>query len=279
MSQKPAFALAEGTLKYYESGLEAQRLSTGKGRLEKIRTQELLTRYLPSPPAIVLDVGGGPGAYACWLAARGYEVHLVDPVPLHVEQALLASRDQAAPPLASASVGDARHLDRADASTDAVLLLGPLYHLTERQDRVAALVEARRVVRRGGPVIAAGISRFASLLDGLVQGFLDDPGFAQIVQTDLRDGQHRNPTGHPDYFTTAFFHLPEELEAEMEEAGLRHEETLAVEGPGWLLQNFDDHWADPARRARLLEAARATEGEASVLGVSAHLMAVARNIA
>ena len=272
-------ALPDGALKYYESGLEAQRLSTGKGRLEKIRTQELLTRYLPPPPAIVMDVGGGPGAYACWLAARGYEVHLVDPVRLHVEQALRASSDQAAHPLASASVGDARHLDRADASADAALLLGPLYHLTERQDRVAALAEARRVVRRGGLVIAVGISRFASLLDGLVQGFLDDPEFAQIVQSDLRNGQHRNPTGHPAYFTAAFFHLPEELEAEMEEAGLRHEETLAVEGPGWLLQNFEECWADPARRARLLEAARATEGEASVLGFSAHLMAVARNTA
>src|SRR5262249_59100842 len=171
---------------------------------------------------------------------------------------------------------DARWLPYADASADAVLLLGPLYHLTDRGDRLRAWREAGRVLRPGGVVLAAAVSRFASALDSLRTGFLDDPLFARMVDADLRDGVHRNPTGDPAYFTTAYFHRPEELRAEAEEAGLRHEATLGVEGPGWLLQDFDRWWADEARRARLLAGARAGEAEPALLGVSAHWLAVAR---
>jgi ubiquinone/menaquinone biosynthesis C-methylase UbiE len=225
---------------------------------------------------MILDVGGGAGVYSLWLAREGYEVHLIDAVPLHVEQARQASQAQADHPIASVAVGDARQLNRPDASVDVVLLFGPLYHLTERDDRVTVLRQARRVVRDGGIVLAVGICRFASTLDGLRQGYMDDPEFVGIVQRDLQDGQHRNPANHPTYFTTAFFHHPDELRAEVEEAGLRHERTLPIEGPCWLLQNFDDHWNDPDRRERLLNAIRWLENEPSLLSVSAHLMAVAR---
>src|ERR1051326_3221267 len=74
-------------------------------------------------------------------------------------------------------------------------------------------------------------SSFASALDGLVSGYLNDPEFVRIVQQDLVDGQHRNPTNHPAYFTTAFFHHPDELAAEVAEAGFTLEALLAVEGP------------------------------------------------
>ena len=269
-------SLNSEVLSHYESGYEAQRLSKGTGRLERARTEELVRRYLPSPPAVIFDVGGGAGVYSCWLAREGYEVHLVDAMPLHVEQAQQASRQQPDHALASIGVGDARRLDREDASVDAVLLFGPLYHLTARSDRIAALREARRILRPGGRLLAAGISRFASALDGLFRRLMDDPDFVNIVRRDLAEGQHRNPSNHPAYFTTAFFHHPEELKAELEEAGLRHEKTLAIEGPAWLLQDFDDHWNDEGRRERLLDVVRAVESEASLLGASAHMMAVAR---
>src|SRR5690606_11227533 len=122
--------------------------------------------------------------------------------------------------LASIRLGDARALDQAAECVDAVLLLGPLYHLTERAQRLAALREARRVVRPGGVIFAVGISRFASLLDGLASDFLDDPAFVRIVEQDLRSGQHRNPANHPAYFTTAYFHHPDELQDEVRAAEL-----------------------------------------------------------
>jgi SAM-dependent methyltransferase len=261
---------------HYAAGLEAGRLAQGSGRLELARTQEILRRFLPPPPAVVADVGGGPGLYACWLAGLGYQVHLYDPVPLHVAQAEEASRAQPAHPVASCAVRDARALGRPDGSTDAVLLLGPLYHLTDRADRLAALREARRVLRPGGTLVAAAISRFASALDGLRGGYLDDPAFAAIALRDLADGQHRNSTGHPAYFTTAFFHHPDELRQEVADAGLTQGHLLAVEGPAWLLQDFDAHWDDPGRRERLLDVVRRTEADPSLLGASAHLLAVAR---
>jgi len=74
-------------LGHYERGVELERLSGASSRIEFARTKELLERHLPQVPARVLDVGGGPGAYATWLAERGYEVTLVDPVPMHVSQA------------------------------------------------------------------------------------------------------------------------------------------------------------------------------------------------
>lgn len=261
---------------HYESSHEAERLLGGAGQLELARTRMILQRYLPPPPAVIMDVGGGAGIYACWLAGLGYEVHLIDAVPLHVEQARQASQAQPDHPLASIEVGDARKLDWAEARADVVLLLGPLYHLTERGDRVSALREAQRVAREGGLVFAAGISRFASTLDGLFRGFMDDPEFVQIARQDLIDGQHRNPNNHPHYFTTAYFHHPEELRDEVEEAGLKCEKVLAIEGIGWRLQNFEDHWQDPGRRERLLEAIQWCEEEPSLLGASGHLMAVAR---
>ncbi len=261
---------------YYALGLERDRLAGGPGALEFARTQALLEWYLPPSPAVVADVGGGPGRYAVWLAERGYRVHLVDPVPLHVEQARLAARGRPGAALASAEVGDARALRLPDASADAVLLLGPLYHLVERAERLQALAEARRVCRQGGVIIAAAISRFASTLDGLRGGYLEDPTFAAVAAGDRRDGRHRNPTSDPAYFTTAYFHRPEELAAECAAVGLLHEATLAVEGPGWLLPDLDARLADERRRAVLLDALAALEVELALLGVSAHLLTVAR---
>jgi SAM-dependent methyltransferase len=187
--------------------------------LERERSRELLTRFLPPLPATILDIGGGPGGHACWLAARGYRVHLIDITPLHVELARQASARQPDAPLASAEVGDARSLPWDAATADAVVLFGPLYHLTDRGDRLQALREACRVLRPGGVLLTAAISRFASAFDGLCRGFLKDPAFAEIVRRDLTDGQHRNPTGRPEYFMDTFFHHPDELLAVVAEAG------------------------------------------------------------
>jgi len=261
---------------FYDRFSEKNRLFEGVGKLELARTQDIIMRYLTPPPAVVYDIGGAAGVYSLWLSREGYTVHLVDPVPAHIAQAIRASERQVHYPVASCRVGDARRLDFPDESADAILLMGPLYHLTERSQRRRALRESVRILRPGGTMFVAVISRFASILDGLVHGLIDDPDFVEIVKQDLIDGQHRNTTGNPLYFTDAFFHHPDELCAEIECVDLQCEKILPVEGIGGLLQGFDEQWCGDQRRARLLEAVRWTEDEASLLGASQHILAVAK---
>ena len=103
------YQFSEEILSFYRQTQESKRLTNDvRGQIEFARTQEIITRYLPVPPAVVLDISGGSGPYACWLAKAGYEVHLVDPVDLHIEQAKEASNRQPEHPIASISLGDAR---------------------------------------------------------------------------------------------------------------------------------------------------------------------------
>ena len=277
MREEPPRGFEPSIRRYYEQAAEESRLESGAFRLEALRTRELIQRHLPSAPGTVLDVGGAAGAYAFWLAELGFSVHLIDAVPRLVEIAR-ARNQRAVHSLAGCSVGDARRLAAPDNSVDAVLLLGPLYHLVDGRDREAALLEAARVLRPAGLLFAAGICRFASMLDGLTRELLRDPDFARIVQRDLESGVHHNTTDRLDYFTTAFFHRPDELRREVAEAGFHIEGLYGIEGPGGILSDLDDRWNDPVRRETILQVARALESEPSVIGCSAHLLAVGRKI-
>lgn len=257
----------EEILQHYREADEGARITEGYGRLELIRTQEIVRRHLPEGPLRVLDIGGAKGVHAAWLMADGHRVELFDIVPEHVAAA------QQIPGL-TASLADARELPVPDAAWDAALLLGPLYHLTERADRLTALREAHRAVRPGGLVFAAAISRFASLLDGLARGFLFSPHFQRTVEVDLATGRHRNDRNRPHEFTTSYFHHPDELREECLDAGFDLLEIAGVEGlAGWLPQ-LADRWDDPADRDVILQSARAVETEDALRGLSGHLIAV-----
>ena len=263
---------------YYDGAPEESRLDQGAFQLEQLRTRELILRHAPEPPAIVLDVGGAAGAYAFWLAELGYDVRLIDAVPRLVEVARTRN-ERAVRRISSCSVGDARSLPEPANAAKLVLLLGPLYHLVQAHDRDAALREAFRVLVPGGVLVAAGISRWASALDGLSREVLSDREFVRIVERDLLDGQHQNPTARLDYFTTAYFHRPDDLRQEVMEAGFDVEGLYGVEGPAWILSDFLERWNDPARREIVLRVARALESEPAVLGCSAHLIVVGRKAA
>ncbi len=254
-------------VEYYAEGGEEARLAGWS--LERLRTEELLLRHLAPPPGRVLDVGGGPGRYAAWLAAHGWQVTLLDPVPLHVEQA-------AARVAGRVERGDGLRLPHRDETFDNVLVLGPLYHLTDSADRVAVLREARRVAREGGVVLVAAISRLASMLGGFSEGAIRDARFRSIVARDLTDGSHRNPERVPGWFTTAFFHAPEQLADEMREAGLGEVSVVGVEGPAWLWGDRGQEPDDAAWREAALWAARTVESERDFIPVSAHLLGIAR---
>ncbi len=252
---------------YYEEGNEAERLTQGHGRLEFARTKEIIERFIHGEHLEILDVGGGPGAYASWLTEKGHRVQLVDPVPLHVEQATASGFD--------AEVGDARHVERPDASADVVLMLGPLYHLPDSQDRRSALAETVRVLRPGGYLFAAAISRHAALLDLLMnRDKLHHPTVFELVEESVRTGVFRGP-GEGNLFTTAYFHLPSELREEVVAAGFEDVRVFHLEGPGFLASDLEARLDDPVRREALLSAIRLVEEEEYMLG-SSHLLAVAK---
>jgi SAM-dependent methyltransferase len=260
---------------HYSPGAEEQRLAT-LARLEHVRMNELLSRYLPPAPAVVADVGGGPGTYAVPLAAAGYQVHLLDPVPGHIATARQISLSQRAGRLASAQVGHARELPWPDESADACLLFGPMYHLTEPGERQEALAEAHRILRPGGLLLATAISRFASTLAGLARGLLADPAFEPVVEADVRSGQHRNPERRPGWFTTAFYHLPDLFAAEIRDGRFELSALLTVSGPAAYLENLAWWLDESGRRDTLLRAIRRVEAEPSLLGAGPAVLSVAR---
>lgn len=263
-------AVREDILAYYALGKEDARLRQGSGRLEFWRTQDVLRRLLPAPPARVLDVGGGSGVHAEWLAEDGYQAELVDPVPLHLEQA-------ARLPGVSVRAGDARALPAEDGAYDVVLLLGPLYHLPERADRVRALSEARRAVRSGGLVVAATINRYAALHDLLREERYFEP--AHRARTDSVSEHGRHPSQQEgSLFTTAYLAQPDEPPGEFTEAGLAVDGQYGVEGVAWLMGGVEQWLDDPERREAVLAATRRIESEPALLGASGHLLTAGRRL-
>jgi ubiquinone/menaquinone biosynthesis C-methylase UbiE len=269
-SEKP---IAEEIIEHYAGYDESQRLTDGFGSLERERTKALVKRYLPPPPANILDVGGATGAYTFWLAGLGHHVHLVDIVPRHIDQARQRSQASNVPELASIRVGDARTLEFPDTCADVVMMHGPLYHLTTRDDRLQALREAKRVLRPGGVLLAFAITRYAGVTYGITQGYVFDPEYLAMTKREVKTGQRRDPPDWLHTFPQAHFHHPDELKDELTEVGLVHEATLGVIGPAWLVPDLDESWQDAEKRQYILAVAQMLEHE-SVLGP--RLMAVAR---
>ena len=253
---------------YYATLVEKDRLAaTGHGRLEQIRTMELLKRTLPAAPARILDVGGGTGVYAQWLCEAGYDVHLIDVIPEHVSQVLRGN------PQFTAAVGDARNIKEPPRSADAVLMLGPLYHLLNQEDRLQALREAKRVLRPHGTLAAAVTSRHAAILAYASRGE-HDLARGELALATLDHGRYDPRLG----FTTAYFHTPKEAVSELRQAGFRSVQVRAIEGPMWTaLKACADADADADRLNALTESAvicaRALEDDPALLAASAHLLA------
>jgi SAM-dependent methyltransferase len=266
---------AEHMAMYYRQDREHDRLLRGLSVVEFARTCELLTRSLPPAPASVLDVGGGTGVYARWLGTQGYTVHLLDAMPEHVARVLAAEQDHPGR-VASAQVGDARALPYPDSEAGAVLLLGPLYHLTVREDRLAALREAWRCLKPGGVLLAAGIPHTAGIMGDLGLGRGLNPGsYSEPLRLEAYlTGQWRNPENQAGHFTSTYFHRPAELLAEVQDAGFPQAELYAIEGPVTLLRTLEEVWADAGQRETVLNLIRLLEREESLLGVSPHLLAI-----
>jgi len=244
---------------HYTANNEASRLDRKEGLVEFNRTRSILGSALPAG-SVVLDVGGAQGVHAEWLTAEGHDVEVIDIVPLHVQQA--ADRGL------NARLGDARDLPHQDSSVDAVLLLGPLYHLLNDEDRARALAEARRVTRPGGLLAVAAISRLAVALDFLRRGRLEEPGAVGMVASIVRNGVDTTGFGNGVFY----FHTVLELRGEMEAAGFADVTIRGLEGPGWPLIEPDAENTAVISQVELI--AELADTEAFTAGASAHLLAL-----
>lgn len=272
----------EEVLAFYNAGAEKGRLERGIGQLEWARTREIIENYLPQERQVIFDLGGGIGVYSRWLAGMGHEVHMFELAPTNVEYANSLQQGLEFP-IHKIEQADARKLDRPCESADIVLLMGPLYHLTEKTERIKAIREAARVLKRGGLVIATAISRFSSTLWGLSvfgerNDFVEEDHFFAMIEQEVSTGQHIRPEQYPGFIARAYFHLPSELKAELEAAGLSHEATVSIEGPVWMVPAFEEKWNRAESRERLLTISRWVERQESLIGLSPHILAVARKL-
>jgi len=246
-------------------------------RLERHRTEfavtcRVLEEFLPLPPGRILDVGGGPGRYAVHLTRQHYQVTLVDLSPVSLDLALAKATEAGVylpPPLRA----DATALPAEfDGLFDAVLLMGPLYHLMAVEDRLAALREAYRVLRPGGMLFAAFITRFAPLRDIAThspQWVLEHPRRYHRL---LHDGQ--NPAREDSTFPDAYFAHPDEIAPLIAAAGF---ELEAIQGCEGLLAGHEE--AINAIKGELWEAwvelNYVVGRDPSLRGAADHLLAVA----
>ncbi|WP_259014359.1 class I SAM-dependent methyltransferase [Emticicia fluvialis] len=258
---------------FYTHTSEEARLQLGLGPLEFERNKELLKRYIPNAGTIV-DVGGGPGAYSEWLAGLGYQVHLIDPVPKHIKQANKKAASLKKP--FKAYLGEARKLPFANEFADVVILHGPLYHLQKREDRIAAIVEAGRVLKKNGIILGFAINYAASTIAGLLNGFMHEPGFMDMCRQELLSGIHTPPESMPGSLAEAFYHRPDQLMQEFRDSGLEMIDIHAVEGIVWLDKKYFENRADPAKKNALMELLKITENDRSLLALSPHMMLAAR---
>lgn len=255
---------------YYALDKERDRLTRDVGRVEYERTVEVVSRTLPPVPAVVADIGGGPGRYTDWLATSGYTVIHRDVMAHHVEHVVNRHGD-----VVDAAVGDARELDLDDGVADVVLLLGPLYHLPDEEDRLKALREAVRVTRPGGVVHVAAISRWAARLHGMLVSRIHQvyPVLSEMIEEMEGSGWMRPIV---DAGFTGFAHTPEQLRDEVVTSGLDVESLVALEGISFALADLEERLDDERERALLMDTLRAVESVPELLGLGPHLLATAR---
>jgi len=255
---------------FYAGAAEDKRLTYGLGPLEFERNKELIGRHLPAKGGVVIDVGGGPGVYAEWLAGLGYTVHLIDPVYKHIQQA--QKRAAKLKKTFKAILGEARDLDFPDSTADVVILHGPLYHLQKRADRLTALHEAYRVLKPNGILLGFAINHTVSTLTGLLNGMIHDPQFYAMCQSELQTGIHNPPASWPGILPEAFFHKPNELLDEVTEAGFTGLELFAVEGMIWLDSKYFESRSTPEKKAAMMDLLKTNEQNRELLAFSPHMM-------
>ncbi|QTD37839.1 class I SAM-dependent methyltransferase [Polaribacter batillariae] len=259
---------------FYNKASEETRLENGMGFFEFERIKSLIERHISKPNATIIDVGGGTGKYAEWLAEKEHHVHLIEPVEKHLK--LARKRAHKLKNKFSIFLGESCNLPIENEVADLVILHGPLYHLQQKEDRLQTIKEAKRVLKKGGIVLGFAINSSASTVAGLMQGFIHKKPFFEMCKTELTTGIHNPPKEFPWLLANGFYHKPKPLKKEFTSQGLEIINLFAVEGIIWLDNEYFANMLHPKKKATLLELLKVTELDESVLAFSPHMMVVAR---
>lgn len=270
----------------YEAGIERNRLRVGIGILEFERSKEILLEQLPEPPAVIYDIGGGYGEYAWWLASLGYEVHLFDLSGTNIRMSRELAAEYPGVSLKAAEVCDAREVPRPDRSADAILLMGPLYSITEKEERLVALGECHRLLRDGGLLFSAALTPYSVLIPRIVRyragellenRRLDDPAVMAMVERALDDGCYENPgRSIVSGLGTSHLHTAKALREELTLGGFGTESVHGVMGGAWLAPHLDALLEDAETKAVLMKTIRMIDTHEEIIGLSGHMLAVSK---
>ena len=270
----------------YNAGIERDRLRTGIGLIEFERTKEILLEKLPKPPAVIYDIGGAYGEYSWWLASLGYEVHLFDLSKTNIAMSAELATDYPGVKLASATVCDARSIPWPDKSADAVLLMGPLYSITEYEERILAIRESRRLLKDDGILFSAALTPYSVLvprialyhIDGTAKRReLDDPAVISMIERALEDGCYCNPEKKiASGLGSSHLHTAKALREELSEGGFDTATVHGIMGGAWLAPNLDELLANEETKAVLMKTVRMLDTHKEIIGLSGHLLAVSR---
>lgn len=255
---------------FYNKASEETRLNKGMGVFEFERIKSLIEKYVPSTSSKIIDVGGGTGKYSEWLAKKGHEVYLIEPVLKHIQ--IAKDRASKLKNKYFVHLGEARNLDLPDNFADVIILHGPLYHLQKKEDREKAIREAKRVVKRDGIILGFSINYTASTLVGLLQGLIHKDAFFNMCKEELTTGLHNPPNDFPWLLAEAYYHKPNELKDEFVKQDLTYINTYAVEGMAWLDKDYFLNLLDLKRRKTLMELIQITENDNYLLPFSPHMM-------
>lgn len=259
--------------RYYDLQTEEEWKRLARHRTEFTVTLRALADHLPPPPARLLDCGGGPGRYAIEMARRGYDVTLFD---LSAGNLQLAQEKaaEAGVTLAAIEQGTATDLARfPEAAFDAVLLMGPLYHLLEEAERQQTLAETYRVLKPGGQLFAAFISRYAPLRYAAAHEPFWPLEYPELLESILTRGIMPPHRKDGEAFVGHFAH-PTEVIPLCQHAGFEITTVLGVEG---LVSMIEDEVNDLSGEAwdTWVDLNHHLAPDPSIHGCVEHLLAVA----
>lgn len=255
---------------FYNKASEETRLEKGMGVFEFERIKLLIEKFIPATSSKIIDVGGGTGKYSEWLAKKGHQVHLVDPINKHIQ--IAQNRSKILKNKFSVQLGEARKLEFPNNYADLIILHGPLYHLQKKEDRDLTICEAKRVLKKDGIILGFAINYTASTLVGLLNGLIHKKTFFKMCKEELTTGIHNPPDDFPWLLAEAYYHRPEELKDEFINQDLIHLNTYAVEGMAWLDKDYFANMLNINKRTTLLELIEITEIDSYLLPFSPHMM-------